>query len=98
MPSSGFQTCALRSEEHTSELQSHDNLVCRLLLAKSDVHLVPTPGHTLGACSVALEDGDTVFFFAADASSTERLMVDCFFEGDAPPPARPPSPPDRFPH
>src|SRR3954462_733007 len=34
MPSSGFQTCALRSEEHTSELQSHDNLVCRLLLEK----------------------------------------------------------------
>src|SRR3954462_10353006 len=33
MPSSGFQTCA-RSEEHTSELQSHDNLVCRLLLEK----------------------------------------------------------------
>src|SRR3954462_8439988 len=25
---------ALRSEEHTSELQSHDNLVCRLLLEK----------------------------------------------------------------
>src|SRR3954464_11687876 len=35
MPSSGVQTCALRSEEHTSELQSHDNLVCRLLLEKS---------------------------------------------------------------
>src|SRR3954465_7611599 len=34
MPSSGVQTCALRSEEHTSELQSHDNLVCRLLLEK----------------------------------------------------------------
>src|SRR3954463_12127583 len=30
----GVQTCALRSEEHTSELQSHDNLVCRLLLEK----------------------------------------------------------------
>src|SRR3954465_1843968 len=27
---------ALRSEEHTSELQSHDNLVCRLLLEKKD--------------------------------------------------------------
>src|SRR3954462_11717007 len=29
--------CALpiRSEEHTSELQSHDNLVCRLLLEKN---------------------------------------------------------------
>src|SRR3954464_6191553 len=34
MPSSGVQTCA-RSEEHTSELQSHDNLVCRLLLVKN---------------------------------------------------------------
>src|SRR3954462_2092151 len=31
-----LQTCALpiRSEEHTSELQSHDNLVCRLLREK----------------------------------------------------------------
>src|SRR3954462_1969026 len=35
MPSSGVQTCA-RSEEHTSELQSHDNIVCRLLLEKKD--------------------------------------------------------------
>src|SRR3954462_5407818 len=34
MPSSGVQTCALRSEEHTSELQSHDNLVCRPRLEK----------------------------------------------------------------
>src|SRR3954462_4179984 len=33
----GVQTCALRSEEHTSELQSHDNLVCRLLLEKKNI-------------------------------------------------------------
>src|SRR3954467_2358948 len=26
----------IRSEEHTSELQSHDNLVCRLLLEKKN--------------------------------------------------------------
>src|SRR3954466_13113748 len=39
MPSSGVQTCALRSEEHTSELQSHDNLVCRLLLENNTGHL-----------------------------------------------------------
>src|SRR3954463_10748285 len=26
----------IRSEEHTSELQSHDNLVCRLLLEKKE--------------------------------------------------------------
>src|SRR3954464_4186096 len=37
MPSSGCKTCA-RSEEHTSELQSHDNLVCRLLLEKKHAH------------------------------------------------------------
>src|SRR3954466_5509403 len=37
MPSSGCQKCALRSEEHTSELQSHDNVVCRLLLEKTEV-------------------------------------------------------------
>src|SRR5260370_5294052 len=29
--------CASRSEEHTSELQSHLNLVCRLLLEKKNV-------------------------------------------------------------
>src|SRR5688572_31594362 len=30
----GRQSCAQRSEEHTSELQSQSNLVCRLLLEK----------------------------------------------------------------
>src|SRR6267142_3442978 len=34
-PESTVRTgCAARSEEHTSELQSHVNLVCRLLLEK----------------------------------------------------------------
>src|SRR5256886_7060167 len=33
---------ALRSEEHTSELQSQSNLVCRLLLEKKTNH----PNHT----------------------------------------------------
>src|SRR3954465_7445854 len=32
-----------RSEEHTSELQSHDNLVCRLLLEKNQTAGAPTP-------------------------------------------------------
>src|SRR5688572_30897419 len=31
---SGFQPSLARSEEHTSELQSQSNLVCRLLLEK----------------------------------------------------------------
>src|SRR5260370_29446163 len=36
-PASGTSTLGgLRSEEHTSELQSHLNLVCRLLLEKKN--------------------------------------------------------------
>src|SRR5690606_39400804 len=33
-PGSAFDSQAQRSEEHTSELQSRENLVCRLLLEK----------------------------------------------------------------
>src|SRR5438477_4559120 len=32
-------SCDARSEEHTSELQSHVNLVCRLLLEKKKLQL-----------------------------------------------------------
>src|SRR5436309_9680052 len=32
----------VRSEEHTSELQSRENLVCRLLLEKKKTHANPT--------------------------------------------------------
>src|SRR5437773_12304707 len=34
VPSPRFRYRTLRSEEHTSELQSHHDLVCRLLLEK----------------------------------------------------------------
>src|SRR5437773_9674306 len=33
-----------RSEEHTSELQSHHELVCRLLLEKKNNNQAPAPG------------------------------------------------------
>src|SRR3712207_8153408 len=33
---------AIRSEEHTSELQSRQYLVCRLLLEKKNIHLCAT--------------------------------------------------------
>src|SRR5260370_15202304 len=39
----GTSSLALRSEEHTSELQSHLNLVCRLLLEKKKNKLPPPP-------------------------------------------------------
>src|SRR5437773_8735756 len=39
----GHRRVAGRSEEHTSELQSHHELVCRLLLAKNNP--IPAHGH-----------------------------------------------------
>src|SRR5256885_9515420 len=36
----------LRSEEHTSELQSPCNLVCRLLLEVKDITAVPSAGES----------------------------------------------------
>src|SRR2546430_11772056 len=37
---------AIRSEEHTSELQSQPNLVCRLLLEKKQYHTSTSPQRT----------------------------------------------------
>src|SRR5690242_21346400 len=44
----------LRSEEHTSELQSHVNLVCRLLLEKKKKHVT---SHDHRTCRS--DDGDS---------------------------------------
>src|SRR6202035_3918770 len=44
-----------RSEEHTSELQSQSNLVCRLLLEKKECFLVQLiPGEVADGASAAL--------------------------------------------
>src|SRR2546430_3610063 len=39
---SGLEISSERSEEHTSELQSQSNLVCRLLLEKKKNRIQPT--------------------------------------------------------
>src|SRR2546428_9538376 len=39
-----------RSEEHTSELQSRSDLVCRLLLEKKKTRHITTPYRTLARC------------------------------------------------
>src|SRR6266571_2117367 len=49
---------ATRSEEHTSELQSHVNLVCRLLLEKKNMAL-----NDAGAELLSLAAADYFFFF-----------------------------------
>src|SRR2546430_9575698 len=49
VPNKGYVcgACSLRSEEHTSELQSQSNIVCRLLLEKKKkrTHTVSSPSH-----------------------------------------------------
>src|SRR5690242_21543622 len=42
-PDRSLHRLARRSEEHTSELQSHVNLVCRLLLEKKKKHRSQSP-------------------------------------------------------
>src|SRR2546430_11531913 len=44
-PMQGRSAAASRSEEHTSELQSQSNLVCRLLLEKKKNTLPMTAAH-----------------------------------------------------
>src|SRR2546429_5295231 len=49
---SGDRAATLRSEEHTSELQSRLHLVCRLLLEKKKI----IGGLTLGGTRITLRD------------------------------------------
>src|SRR5260370_629275 len=55
-----------RSEDHTSELQSHLNLVSRLLLDKNNTDLPTTVSHNNGPTNAV----GTVFFFK-DTATTE---------------------------
>src|SRR5215204_3698916 len=50
---------ASRSEEHTSELQSHSDLVCRLLLEKKTAPRTNCPGRKPRIWRVCSEPGDS---------------------------------------
>src|SRR3712207_8858955 len=51
----GVSACATRSEEHTSELQSRQYLVCRLLLEKKTPNIsISTPPTNFSRLSVIL--------------------------------------------
>src|SRR3954462_8129784 len=91
MPSSGCQTCALRSEEHTSELQSHDNLGCRLLLEKTNSRRMgPTsPGQLLNFRGSSISDTPapstviTLLVAVTPAPRTPHSVVLFFFNDTA---------------
>src|SRR5256886_3228527 len=66
-----YGAAKMRSEEHTSELQSQSNLVCRLLLEKKKSHLAdesramePRASDT-PQCSIAVQRGFVCAFPAA---------------------------------
>src|SRR5438876_9073732 len=50
-----IQECGgiIRSEEHTSELQSPVHLVCRLLLEKKKLKSIKTLKHNIDACEIS---------------------------------------------
>src|SRR5690554_2354006 len=52
LDNSGVERTEVRSEEHTSELQSRPHLVCRLLHEKKNDSLADALGASLRACSV----------------------------------------------
>lgn len=45
------------------------------LTRAGDVRLLPTPGHTNGHLAVALDDGETTYFFAGDAAFSEAQFL-----------------------
>ena len=56
------------------------------LTLAGDVHLVPTPGHSLGHMSVLLQEDSHVICFAGDASYSQELLLTDEIDGIAPNP------------
>lgn len=53
------------------------------ITAAADVRLLPTPGHTVGHVSVAVEEPDHVLLIAGDASYTVSALLEGFIDGVA---------------
>src|SRR5215211_3057447 len=61
-----------RSEEHTSELQSHSDLVCRLLLEKKKQPLTTIITSNINeAIQISLFEINTIYVFFNDTATTE---------------------------
>src|ERR1022692_405460 len=89
-PDGTWETSQDRSEEHTSELQSPCNLVCRLLLEKKNSGTSPTTSRWLiQTCCVPARQPHIV-----SAASSSSFF---FFHYSASPPIRPSSPTRRSP-
>src|SRR6202040_1914131 len=97
-----MQEGRIRSEEHTSELQSHVNLVCRLLLEKTEPDLGVKQGHPKlrddARCGWGCARGAQPLAADALASPARPTLLSLcyfyfFFLNDRGPPESPPFPP-----
>src|SRR3954463_16116351 len=96
-----------RSEEHTSELQSHDNLVCRLLLEKKEgaasLELQQRPGGVSEGPGRQMPCAPAAclslpLWRAQQPNSAGGAVVLSFFKGYGAPRTLPPSPPQLPPN
>src|SRR4029077_11410216 len=71
-----------RSEEHTSELQSHLNLVCRLLLEKKSPSTTPTNG---ASCNNSSARASRRVAPTGAVAGIARCSPSFFFEGSGAP-------------
>src|SRR6202012_3132781 len=92
-----------RSEEHTSELQSHSDLVCRLLLEKKTFIEYRSAVRNLQICALSIDfvfsllgrgEGPVSFSEFDNAQEANRFMIGFFYGPGAPQQCLPFSNPD----
>src|SRR5260370_15966867 len=71
----GLHHLRVRSEEHTSELQSHLNLVCRLLLG-SEEHTSELQSHLNLVCRLLLESEEHTSELQSHLNLVCRLLLE----------------------
>ena len=62
----------------------HGFAASRTITQAGDVHVVPTPGHTPGHCSVIVDEGDKLVMLAGDTSYLQSTMLDGTVDGVSP--------------
>src|SRR6201993_4622687 len=87
-----------RSEEHTSELQSPCNLVCRLLLATKDHTFIDQTPCTVVYSRAGFKYTECPVIPTASSSGISMFVASAvyFFKSSRPTPLPPPFPPDEY--
>src|SRR3990167_8714707 len=92
MVASGTVAWMTRSEEHTSELQSQSNLVCRLLLEKNDFRIVNLASIVVTLAEYNIGHGEAREIVYRVVQGGARFLSVFFFYSALHPRAYPPPP------